>query len=184
MSEVSGGIRIRTVDGHTSLLREQRSGAADFPGFLTIFFGCRLRLWRIAWRIAGAFLQCVLLVSCQQPAREPVTLRYPHGWRFEPDEISKRAMLTQQFTQQTGIQIRGMPQPESASDQLDLYRKLLKPSPSGVDLLGVDLIWSATLESDLADLNQCASELRRCRIVATSDTRHFGPGYRGEASAF
>ena len=107
---------------------------------------------QLPWRIAVTFLVCVLLVSCRQPAREPVTLRYPHGWRFEPDEISKRATLTQQFTQRTGIQIREMPQPESAFDQLDLFRKLLRPGPSGIDLLGVDMIWSATLESDLVDL--------------------------------
>jgi len=45
-----------------------------------------------------------------------------------------------------------MPQPESAFDQLDLFRRLLKPGPSGIDLLGIDPIWSATLESDLVDL--------------------------------
>jgi trehalose/maltose transport system substrate-binding protein len=94
----------------------------------------------------------MLLVSCRQPAPQPVTLRYPHGWRFEPDEISKRAKLTEQFTQQTGILIRDMPNPETASDQLDLSRKLLKPGASGIDLTGVDLIWSAALASYLVDL--------------------------------
>ena len=94
----------------------------------------------------------MLLASCRQPAREPVMLRYPHGYRFEPDEISKRAGLTQQFTQKTGIQIREMPQPETAFDQLDLWRKLLKPGISGIDLLGIDLVWSAALEPDLVDL--------------------------------
>ena len=89
----------------------------------------------------------MLLVSCGQPAREPVTLRYPHGWRFEPDEISKRATLTQTFTQSTGIQIREMPIPESAFDQLDLWRKLLNGDTSGIDLLGIDLIWSGNSNS-------------------------------------
>lgn len=102
--------------------------------------------------IAGILLLAMLLVSCRQPAREPVTLRYPHGWRFEPNEISKRAGLTQQFTARTGIQIRELPQPETTFDQLDLWRTLLKPGTSGIDLLGIDLIWSATLESDLVDL--------------------------------
>src|SRR5215469_8597080 len=115
-------------------------------------FGYTLWRWRAAWGAAATCLLCMLLVSCRDPAREPVTLRYPHGWRFEPDEISKRATLTQQFTQRTGIQIREMPQPESAFDQLDLFRRLLKPGPSGIDLLGIDPIWSATLESDLVDL--------------------------------
>jgi trehalose/maltose transport system substrate-binding protein len=45
-----------------------------------------------------------------------------------------------------------MPSPESTFDQLDLSRTLLKPGTSGIDLLGIDLIWSATLESDLVDL--------------------------------
>ena len=76
----------------------------------------------------------LLLVSCRQPAPEPVTLRYPHGYRFEPDEISKRAALTQQFTQQTGIRIREMPQPESAFDQLELFHRLLKPGASAPNL--------------------------------------------------
>ena len=152
MSEVSSGIRIITVANHTLLFTEKRSRAACFLRFFTIFFVRQVPLWRAAWRIAGAFSLCVLLASCRQPAQEPVTLRYPHGWRFEPDEISKRAILTQQFTQRTGIQIREMPQPESSFDQLDLFRKLLKPGPSGIDLLGIDVIWSATLDSDLVDL--------------------------------
>ncbi|MBV8552299.1 MAG: extracellular solute-binding protein [Acidobacteriaceae bacterium] len=45
-----------------------------------------------------------------------------------------------------------MPIPEGTFDQLDLWRKLLKAGPSGIDLLGIDLIWSGTLESDLIDL--------------------------------
>jgi trehalose/maltose transport system substrate-binding protein len=102
--------------------------------------------------IAGILLLSMLLVSCRQPAREPVTLRFPNGWRFEPEEMPNRTALTQQFTQHTGIQIREMPQPESTFDQLDLWRTLLKPGPSGIDLLGIDLIWSATLESNLVDL--------------------------------
>jgi trehalose/maltose transport system substrate-binding protein len=152
MSEVCSGIRIITVDDQTLPVTEKSWGAGCFSGFSTKFFGSKVRLWRTAWRIAGAFLLGILLASCQQPAREPVTLRYPHGWRFEPEEISKRAILTQQFTEQTGIQIREMLQPESAFDQLDLYRKLLKPGTFGLDLLGIDPIWSATLEPDMVDL--------------------------------
>src|SRR5262249_16999093 len=101
---------------------------------------------------SGTLFISMLLVSCGKPARQPVTLRYPHGWRFEPDEISTRATLTQEFTQRTGIQVREMPAPDGTLDQLDLCRRLLKAGASGIDLLGVDLIWSATLDSDLVDL--------------------------------
>jgi trehalose/maltose transport system substrate-binding protein len=94
----------------------------------------------------------VLLISCRQPAPEPVTLRFPNAYRFELDDITKRSALTRQFTQQTGIRIQGVQSPESTFDQLDLSRELLKAGASGVDLLGVDVIWSPTLNSDLIDL--------------------------------
>ena len=152
MSEVSSRIRILTVAGHALIRGEKKSGAVRLLAYFALRVGCTVRLWRTTWRTAGAFSLAMVLVSCQQPAREPVVLRYPHGWRFEPDEISKRAALTQQFAQQTGIQVREMPQPESAFDQLDLFRKLLKPGAAGIDLLGIDVIWPATLESDLVDL--------------------------------
>jgi trehalose/maltose transport system substrate-binding protein len=105
------------------------------------------KLW-----LLGCLLLSAALVSCRQPAPEPVTLRYPHGYRFEPDEISKRAALTQQFAQRTGIQIREMPQPESSFEQFDLFRKLLTAGASGIDLLGIDPIWTASFEPDLVDL--------------------------------
>jgi trehalose/maltose transport system substrate-binding protein len=110
-----------------------------------------IRSGRMPW-LLQCLLSSILLASCRQPPKEPVTLRYPHGYRFEPNEISKRAALSQQFTQLTGIQIREMPQPETTFDQLDLFRKLLRPASSGIDLLGIDPIWSATLEPQLADL--------------------------------
>jgi hypothetical protein len=103
------------------------------------------------WILQSLWLS-MLLVSCGQPAQEPVTLRYPHGWRLQPDEISTRVTLAQEFTQQTGIQIREMPAPDNTFDQLDLWRKLLKGDTSGIDLLGMDMIWSATLDPYLIDL--------------------------------
>jgi len=152
MSEVPSGIRMLTVDGHVLPRKEKRSGVAGLLTFFATFFRFVIQPLCAALRPAGTLLLCLPLVSCRQPAREPVTLRYPHGYRFEPDEKSKMAALTEQFTLQTGIQIRGMPQPESTFDQLDLFQKLLKPGPAGIDLLGIDLIWSATLASDLVDL--------------------------------
>jgi len=113
---------------------------------------CERCFSRVAARTVGAFFVSLLLVSCGQQAQEPITLHYPHGWRVQPDEISTRVTLTQEFTQRTGIQVRELPAPDSTFDQLDLWRKLLKGDPSGIDLLGVDLIWSATLDSDLIDL--------------------------------
>ena len=119
--------------------------------------GTMLRYSRAAWRSAATILISVLLLSCGQTAPEPITLHYPHGWRFEPNNVSTRVTLAQEFTRRTGIQIRELPAPDSTFDQLDLSRRLLKGEPSGIDLLGVDPIWSATLDSDLIDLGPYAS---------------------------
>jgi trehalose/maltose transport system substrate-binding protein len=81
-----------------------------------------------------------------------VTLNYPHGWSYLPDELAKRAALSQQFALETGIHVRDIPAPESTFDQLELFRKLLRQGSSGADLLGIDLIWSDLLEPDLIDL--------------------------------
>lgn len=81
-----------------------------------------------------------------------MTLNYPHGWSFRPDELASRAALSQEFTRETGIHVRDIPTPESTSDQLELYRRLLRQGSSGADLLGVDSIWSSLLAPDLIDL--------------------------------
>src|SRR6266852_2039711 len=130
-----------TVRGHLSLTRT-------------------LWLSTTAWRTSGIFLLAILLASCGPSAREPVTLTYPHGWWSEPDELSKGAALSRQFTQETGIHIRDILTPESTLDGLDLLLKLLRRGSSGADLLHVDLIYSAVLEPDLVDLQSySAAEL-------------------------
>ena len=105
-----------------------------------------------AWTIFLIVVLAMLLDSCRQPAREPVTLTYPHGWWSEPDELAKGAALSHQFTQETGIHIRNILTPENTLDGLDLLLKLLRRGSSGADVLDVDLIYSAVLEPDLIDL--------------------------------
>ncbi len=99
----------------------------------------------------GILLSAMLLASCGSTP-EPVTLNYPHGWSYRPDELATRAALSQQFTRETGIHVRDIPTPESTSDQLNVYRKLLRQGSSGADLMGVDPIWSDLLAPDLIDL--------------------------------
>ncbi len=93
----------------------------------------------------------ILLTGCGSTP-ERVTLNYPHGWSFRPDELARRAALSQQFLRETGIQVRDIPTPESTFDQLELYRKLLSQGSTGADLLGIDPIWSDLLAPDLIDL--------------------------------
>jgi trehalose/maltose transport system substrate-binding protein len=97
-------------------------------------------------------LLALALVGCRRTPREPVTLNYPHGWAFRPDELATRAKLSQQFTRETGIHVRDIPTPESTYDQLELYRRLLRQGSSGADLIGIDPIWSDLLAPDLIDL--------------------------------
>jgi trehalose/maltose transport system substrate-binding protein len=104
-----------------------------------------------ARRVLGICLSAALLASCNSP-QEPVTLNYPHGWAYRPDELAKRAILSQQFTRETGIHVRDIPTPESTFDQLEVYRKLLREGNSGADLLGIDSIWTDLLAPDLIDL--------------------------------
>lgn len=66
--------------------------------------------------------------------------------------------MSEQFTRETGIHVRDIPTPESTFDQFELYRRLLARGGSGADLLGVDLIWSETLEPDLIDLRSYLAE--------------------------
>lgn len=100
------------------------------------------------------FLVAMSLSSCShpQPVKEPVTLSYFRlGWA-QPDELPTAVSLSHRFTQETGIQLRSIPVPETTLDQLEASRKLLESGDLSPDVLGLDLIWSGVLEDDLMDL--------------------------------
>jgi len=107
----------------------------------------------------GILLLAMVLDSWGRPAPEPVTLIYFRlGWS-QPDELPTAEALSQRFTKETGIRLKSLPVPENTIDQLDLSRKLLE-SGSGLDVLGVDVIWPGVLEEDLIDLRPyLASEI-------------------------
>ena len=114
------------------------------------------RLFPVASRrTLGTLLLAIFFASSfvlwGQPVKQPVTLTYFRlGW-FQPDEPQEANAWEQQFIQETGIQLRNLPVPETTLDQLDLSRKLLK-SRYGPDVLGLDLIWAGALAGDLVDL--------------------------------
>ena len=94
-------------------------------------------------------LVALSLSSCShsQPVKEPVTLSYFRlGWA-QPDELPTAVSLSHRFTQETGIQLRSIPVPETTLDQLEASRKLLESGG-----LSPDVIWSGVLEDDLMDL--------------------------------
>jgi trehalose/maltose transport system substrate-binding protein len=56
------------------------------------------------------------------------------------------------FTRETGIGVTHLPTPETALDQLDLVRKLLRQGISSPDVYGLDVIWPGALSDELVDL--------------------------------
>src|SRR5262249_5637742 len=101
-------------------------------------------------RSLWALLFALSLGTWGQSAKEPVTLTYFRlGW-FQPDEPQEANAWERRFMQETGIQLRNLPVPETALDQLDLSKKLLQ-NRYGPDVLGLDLIWSGALAGDLLD---------------------------------
>ena len=100
----------------------------------------------------GTFLLAISFSSWGQSAKTPVTLTYFRlGW-FQPDEPQEANAWEQRFMQETGVQLRNLPVPETTLDQLDLSNKLLQ-SRYGPDVLGLDVIWSGALAGDLLDLS-------------------------------
>ena len=84
-----------------------------------------------------------LAVACsQKPLHEPVTLTFLDVEWDTPDRLPELARDLQQFTQQTGIQIKRLPRPDGSLDQLALWHQQLEKGPSGPDLVSIDVIWS------------------------------------------
>jgi len=79
-----------------------------------------------------------------------VTLLDP-GW---PDkEFSDwRDHEVAEFTRETGIQVKLLPAPETALDQLSLWRRLLQSGPDAPDVYAIDVIWPAILADEFIDL--------------------------------
>lgn len=57
-----------------------------------------------------------------------------------------------QFTRQTGIRVEFLPGPETTTEQLATYRKLLGSGAKVPDVYGIDVIWPGILADNLLDL--------------------------------
>src|SRR5260370_37775580 len=98
-------------------------------------------------------LLSLLLQGCARPSvHEPVTLtllgqewrttEFNQGWQQE----------LQQFTNETGIQVRLLPSPEAVREQLTFWRESLARGASGPDVYGLDVIWPGMLAEYFIDL--------------------------------
>jgi trehalose/maltose transport system substrate-binding protein len=98
-------------------------------------------------------LALISLSGCAKPARAPVasvTLLDP-GW-LNKEFSDWREQEVKQFTGETGIQIKLLPAPETAIDQLTLWRKLLESGATLPDVYAIDIYWPALMGEYFIDL--------------------------------
>jgi len=115
----------------------------------SLFLGSFRRLVLTGLSVVSLIL---ILASCHHSSVEPVTVTLlDPGW---PDqEFSDwRDHEVAQFTRETGIQVKLLPAPETALDQLSLWRKLLESGPDAPDVYAIDVIWPAILADYFVDL--------------------------------
>ena len=102
--------------------------------------------------ILGIALVSLSLGCSKQPPREPVTLTFLDIEWESPDQLSGLAQDLQEFTRETGIQVKRLPAPDSSHNQLEEWRELLQKEAGGPDVVGVDVIWPGMLNQYLMDL--------------------------------
>ncbi len=101
--------------------------------------------------LAVAFL-AVGLESCNHSSAEPVTVTLlDPGW-LDKEFTDWRDHEVAEFTRETGIQVKLLPAPETALDQLSLWRKLLASGTDGPDVYAIDVIWPSLLADQFIDL--------------------------------
>jgi len=74
----------------------------------------------------------------------------------------------QDFTRETGIQVKRLPRPNGSLNQLALWRELLQKGAAGPDVVSSDVVWSGILDRYLMDLSLrivISGNHRACNIV-------------------
>lgn len=108
----------------------------------------------------GAILVFTTLESCRhtptQPAPVTVTLLDP-GW-LDKEFLAWRKHEEEDFTRETGIQVKDFPAPETAIDQLALWHKLLQDSSNAPDVFAIDVIWPELTAEFSLNLNSYQSD--------------------------
>jgi trehalose/maltose transport system substrate-binding protein len=123
----------------------------------------RRRVVPFAGLVAILLLIFLTLEGCRDTssptAPVTVTLLDP-GW-LDKEFVSWRKHEEEEFTHETGILVKDLPAPETAIDQLALWRKLLQNSADAPDVFAIDVIWprlmadySLPLSPYLADTDQ------------------------------
>ena len=101
----------------------------------------------------GILLLSSNLGCSRQSVHEPITLTIL-DWQYTGESFAKEyEQEFQQFTGETGIQVRFLPSQETPQQRLVMFRKLLGTGASSLDVYSIDVIWPAILNEYSIDLN-------------------------------
>lgn len=102
--------------------------------------------------VPAVLLLAHALAGCGRSSPKPVTVTFLD---VEWDTSGLHPGISQDlqdFTRQTGIQVKRLPRPDGSLNQLILARQLLQKGDASLDVLSIDVIWSAILNPYLLDL--------------------------------
>ena len=100
-----------------------------------------------------AILALFLCLGCSRPSsHEPVTISFLDVEWEAPDQLPGLARDLQDFTRETGIQVKRLPAPDGSLNQLALWRELLQKGSVTPDVYGIDVIWSGIFSQYFLDL--------------------------------
>src|SRR6202030_1916727 len=131
-------------------------------------------------------LLSLLLQGCARPSvHEPVTLTLlDQEWTTKTFSEGRQQELGQ-FTRETGIQVKLLPSPEAAREQLVFWRELLRTGASDPDVYGLDVIWPGMLAEYFIDLkpyfaNEVSLQFPAMAAAYTVDNKLVAIAYRAD----
>jgi trehalose/maltose transport system substrate-binding protein len=102
--------------------------------------------------ISGALLFAFTSACSRERSRKPVTVTFLDlEWDIH-DRLPGLAQDLQDFTRETGIQVKRLPGPDGSLNQLALWRQLLQEGGANPDVCNIDVVWSGILGPYLMDL--------------------------------
>ncbi len=105
------------------------------------------------------FFALICSVGCNRSQKRsgPVTLvLIDQGW-LSKEFTDWRNWEFQNFERETGVHVELFPSPETAVDQIALWKRLLESGSSTPDVYAIDVIWPRVLEKHLVDLKSSIS---------------------------
>src|SRR5215472_10839978 len=88
--------------------------------------------------LCGIILLSLCLDCSRQPPREPVTVTFLDIEWDPNDRLPGLARDLQDFTHETGVQVKRLPRPAGSLNQLALWRELLQKNATTPDVCGID----------------------------------------------